>query len=54
MDINPRCESLMEFMVNTNLNILKKCNEPNFLNVRRRQVIYLTLGTTLVGNLVSD
>ena len=44
----------MEYMVRTKLNILNKGNEPTFLNVRRRQVIDLTLGTTLVGNLVSD
>ena len=39
-------------MVSTKLNILNKGKEPTFLNVRRRQVIDLTLGTTLVGNLV--
>jgi hypothetical protein len=53
-DINPSGESLMEYMVSTKLNILNKDNKPTFLNVRRRQVIDLTLGTTLVGNLVSD
>ena len=53
-DINTRGESLMEYMISTNLNILNKGNEPTFLNVGRRQVIDLTLGTTLVGNLVSD
>jgi hypothetical protein len=53
-DINPRGELLMEYMVSTKLNILNKGNEPVFLNVKRRQVIDLTLGTTLVGNLVSD
>ena len=42
----------MKYMVSTNLNILNKGNEPTFLNVRRMQVI--DLGTTLVGNLVSD
>ena len=44
----------MQYMVCTKLNILHKGNEPTFLNVRRGQVIDLTLGTTLVGNLVSD
>ena len=44
----------MEYMVSTELNILNKGNEHTFLNVTRRQVIDLTLGTTLVGNLVSD
>jgi hypothetical protein len=37
----------MECTENTNLNILNKGNEPTFLNVRKRQVIDLTLGTTL-------
>jgi hypothetical protein len=41
-------------MVSTKLNILNNGNEPPFANVRRRQVIDLTVGTTLVGNLVSD
>jgi hypothetical protein len=53
-DINPRGESLMEYLISTKLNILNKGNEPTFLNVRRRQVTDLTLGNTLVGNLVSD
>ena len=44
----------MEYMVSTNLNIINKGNGSTFLNVRRRQVIDLTLGTTLVGNIVSD
>jgi len=44
----------MEYMVSTKLNILNKDNKPTFLKVRRTQVIDLTLGTTLVGNLVSD
>jgi hypothetical protein len=54
MDISPRTESLIEYMESTKLNILNKGNEPTFLKVRRRQVIDLTLGTTLVVNLVSD
>ena len=44
----------MEYMVSTKLNILIKGNEPAFLKVTRSQVTYRTLGTTLVGNLVSD
>ena len=32
MDINPRGESLMEYMVSTKLDILNKGNEPTFLN----------------------
>ena len=53
-DVYPRGDSLMEYMVSTTLNVLNKGSEPTFLNVRRRQVIDPTLGTTLVGNLVSD
>ena len=52
MDLNPRSESLMEYMVSTKLNTLNKGNEPTLLNVTRRQVIDLTLGTTLVRNSV--
>jgi hypothetical protein len=44
----------MEYMVSTKLNFLNTCNEPTFLNVRKRHVIDLTLGTMLVGNLVPD
>ena len=40
-DINPRGESLMEYMVSTKLNILNKASDPTFLKVRRRQVIDL-------------
>ena len=50
-DINPWGELLMEYMGSTKLNIL---NKGTFFNVRRKKVIDLTLGTTLVGNLVSD
>jgi hypothetical protein len=53
-DINPMGELLMEYMVSTKLNIPNKGNVPTILNVKRRQVIDLTLKTTLVGNLVSD
>ena len=53
-DINPRGEPLMEYMVSTKFNILRKGNEPTFLKVRTRQVIDITLGTTFVENLVSD
>ena len=45
-DINPWGESLMEYMLSTKLNILNKGNEPNFLNVRGKQVIDLILGTS--------
>ena len=50
-DINPKAESLMEYMVSTNLNILNKGNEPTCVNVRRRQVIKVTslLALTLGG-----
>ena len=47
-------EGLMEYMLSTKLTILSKGNEPTFLNVRMRQDIDLTLGTTLVGNLMSE
>jgi splicing factor 45 len=42
---NPRRESLMEFLVSSNLNILNHGNEPTFVVCNRREVIDLTLGT---------
>ena len=44
----------MDYMVSTNLNILNKGNEPTFHIVRRRQVIEVNQGNTLIGNLMSD
>ena len=44
----------MEYLLSTKLSILNKGNEHTLLNVKRSQVIDLTLGTKLVGNLVSD
>jgi hypothetical protein len=37
-DINPKGESLMEYMISSILNIVNKGNEPNFINIRRRHV----------------
>jgi hypothetical protein len=42
MDINPRGESLVEFLVSSNLNILNWGNEPAFVISNRREVIDLT------------
>ena len=44
----------MKYVISTKLNILSKSNEPTFLNIRSWQVIGLTLGITLVGDLVPD
>jgi hypothetical protein len=51
---NPRGESLMEFLVSSNLNILNQGNEPTFVVCNRKEVIDLTLGTNKIGNLVSN
>jgi hypothetical protein len=50
----PRGERLMEFQVSSNLNILNHGNEPTFVVCNRKEVINLTLGTTNIGNLVSN
>jgi hypothetical protein len=54
MDINPRGECLMEYLVTTNVNILNKGNEPTFVISNRKEVIHLTLGTDKVGDLVTN
>ncbi|PNF13587.1 hypothetical protein B7P43_G18191 [Cryptotermes secundus] len=51
---NPRGESLMEFLVSWNLNILNHGNEPTFVVCNRKEVIDLTLGTNNIENLVSN
>jgi hypothetical protein len=51
---NPRAESLMEFLVSLNLNILNHGNEPTFVVCNRKEVIDLTLGTNKIVNLVSN
>jgi hypothetical protein len=50
---NPRGESLMEFLVSSNLNILNHGKEPTFVVCNKNEVIDLTLGTTNIGNLVN-
>ncbi|PNF15260.1 hypothetical protein B7P43_G00966 [Cryptotermes secundus] len=49
---NPRGESLTEFLVSSNLNILNLGNEPTFV-VCNGKVIDLTLWTNKIGNLTS-
>jgi hypothetical protein len=44
MDINPRGECLMEYLVSINLSILNKGNEATFVISNRKEVIDLTLG----------
>jgi hypothetical protein len=51
---NPRGDSLMEFLVSLNLNILNRGNEPTFIVRNRKEVIDLTLGTIKIGDLVSN
>jgi hypothetical protein len=51
---NPRGESLLEFLVSSNLNILNHGNEPTFVVCNRKEVIDLTLGTNKIRNLVSN
>jgi hypothetical protein len=51
---NPRGETLMEYLVSSNLNILNCSNEPTFVVCNRKKVIDLTLGTNKIGDLVSN
>jgi hypothetical protein len=51
---NPRGESLMEFLVNSNLNILNHGNEPTFVVCNKKEVTDLTLGTNKIVNLVGN
>jgi hypothetical protein len=51
---NPRGESLMEFLISSNLNILNHSNEPTFVVRNRKEVIDLTLGTNKIGDLVNN
>jgi hypothetical protein len=52
--VNPRGESLMEYLVSLNLYILNCGNEPTFMVSNRKEVIDLTLGTNEIANLVSN
>ncbi|PNF41846.1 hypothetical protein B7P43_G15804 [Cryptotermes secundus] len=49
---NPRGESLMEFLVSSNLNILNHGNEPTFVVRNRKEAIDLTPGADKIENLV--
>ncbi|PNF43884.1 hypothetical protein B7P43_G02776, partial [Cryptotermes secundus] len=53
-DTTPRGESVMKFLVSSNLNILNHGNEPTFMVFNRKEVTDLTLGTNNIGNLVSN
>jgi hypothetical protein len=44
----------MEFLVSSNLNILKCGNEPTSVIRNRKEVIVLTLGTNKIADLVSN
>jgi hypothetical protein len=47
-------EYLMEYLVSTYPNILKKGKQPNLVISKRKEVIDLTLGTNKTGNLVTN
>jgi hypothetical protein len=51
---NPRGESIMEYPVSSNLNILNHGNEPTFVICNKKKVINLTLGTNKIVSLVSN
>jgi hypothetical protein len=47
---NPRGESLMKYLVSSNLNILNHGTEPTFVVCNRKEVIHQTLGTNKIRN----
>jgi hypothetical protein len=51
---NPRRESLVEFLVSSNLNILNHGNERTFVGCNRKEVTDLTLETNKIVNLVNN
>jgi hypothetical protein len=54
IDINSRRESLLDFIMGTEMHILNTGTEPTFLNSRRQEVIDITNGIQSVTNLVRD
>jgi hypothetical protein len=52
--VNPRGESLIKYLVSSNLNILNHGNEPTFVVSNRKEVIDLTLRPNKIANLVSN
>ena len=53
-DTNARGELLIEYLSANNLIILNRGNVPTFFNGRRSEVIDITVGTQLVGELIED
>jgi hypothetical protein len=53
-DINPRGESLVEYLMSSNLNILNQGNKPTFVISNGKEAIDLTLGTEWTENLVRN
>jgi hypothetical protein len=54
IDINPRGESLLDFIMRTRLHILNRGNEPTFLDSRRHEVLDITICTRGLVGLVRD
>jgi hypothetical protein len=52
--VNPRGESLMEYLASLNLYILNCGNERNFVVSNRKEVIDLTLGANEIAILISN
>jgi hypothetical protein len=53
-EVNPRGECLMEYLVNSNLNILNQSKKPASVVRNRQEVIHLTPGINRIGDLVSN
>jgi hypothetical protein len=54
IDINSKGESLLDFIMGTEMHILNTGTEPTFLNSRKQEVIDITNGIQSVANLVRD
>jgi hypothetical protein len=53
-DINPRQESLVEYLMSSNITILKQGDKSTFMIRNRKEVIDLTLGSDWIGNLMRN
>lgn len=53
-DCNPKGDSLLEFISSSNLEILKRGNEPTFRNRIREEVLDITLASYHISHLIRD
>lgn len=51
---NIRGESLYQFLMANNLDIMNRGNKPSFVTTTRQEVIDITIGTSFIGNFVKN